>query len=302
MHIPGGPYLVDQQYDKVPAQELEALLIDFLKQCLEISKTREAVALRINLDPWYAKRLGLSSFDDLLTFFQSSNATQSIGLPVKSLGRLMFPAIATVDISDLKTPSDNHPSQQSLQQFIEDNKDFWLSKSETTRKQSRRSLKGDFRITTEVNQDSLQAAYRLMENTAERQGFKVPSYDYFVTMSTEPFFHLALIQDMKGETHTAWIGIQHGETLTNQYAGNDDFGFKNFFPNLSHVYGMYLAKTLGCTTYDLGGYDSESGPMRFKDGYKPEILNFVGGVDLVYLPWYYRIIELGGKGKKILRK
>jgi hypothetical protein len=302
MHIPAGPY-IDESPDTIKKEDLTSILMDYLTKILEIATQHNVVALRLNLDPKLASILKITTSNELQAFLVKSRGTRNIGLPVTTSGRLMFPAVAAIDISKITTQAsvDVTPTLKDLELFISDNKEFWLDRSETTRKQSRKSTRSGFVLDTEISDENLEAIYQLMKETSQRQNFVLPPYQYFMTLSEESFCNILAIKDEDGKTHCGWIGLHHNSTLTNQYAGNDSLAYKNHLPNLSHVYGLFLAKQLGCSRYDLGGYEVGSQFNRFKDGYNPDIVMFPGGVDIVYLPWYYRIIELGGKSKKVLR-
>jgi hypothetical protein len=314
MHLPAGPYLQNlaDENNKTSdnsvtsptytTEDLTSLFIDLLTKILGIGKNYHAVALRINLDPVVSQQLKIESSADLQAFIIQHKAQQNVGLPVLTKSRLMFPAVAMIDLAGLTTKTYEDPQLKQMSEFMKTNEAFWLATSETTRKQTRRSTKSNFRFNTENNPENVETAYNILKNTSSRQGFTLPPLDYYLTMAQEEFFHILLIEDQEGIARSSWIGIQHGKTLTNQYGGNDEVALKNFLPNLSHLYGIYLATTLSCQQYDLGGYEKGSRQARFKDGYRPQIIDFIGGVDLVYLPWYYRLIELGGKSKKLLKK
>ena len=302
--MPAGPVLVSTGSNQPTRDELLPLICDFLSKMLSIAKQYQSVVLRLNFDPFIASLLDLHSSDDIRDLIKQSNLQQNVGIPVDAIGRLMFPSIAALDISTLTIETGQQPAElmKRLEAFMEHSRQFWLERSETTRKQTRKSLRSQAVLDTEKTSDNIELAYKIMATTAKRQNFALPGQEYFTTLLQEDFSHLLLIRDTEGIAHSVWIGLFYSEVLTNQYGGNDEIGFDKLYPNLAHLYGMYLARSLGAHWYDMGGYERTSPQTRFKDGYKPQIIDFVGGIDLVYLPWYYRIIELGGKGKKLIRR
>ncbi len=55
-----------------------------------------------------------------------------------------------------------------------------------------------------------------------------------------------------------------------------------------------LGKQLGCTTFDLWGREPGKGFTKFKEGYNPRVVEFIGSWDLITNPllyWPYRISE-----------
>ena len=52
-------------------------------------------------------------------------------------------------------------------------------------------------------------------------------------------------------------------------------------------------KTLGLKTFDLWGREEGKGFTRFKEGYNPKVVEFLGTWDLVTSPlyWPYRVLE-----------
>lgn len=312
MHLPAGPYLEykpdtqDSAIKTTPSEVditlLKELFLDFLSKIHSIARDHQVVALRLNMDHNLAYTLDIHNSDDIISLIDAYKRRPSVGLPVHTQSRHMFPTIAIVTTDSLSTPPpDQLLTPSILAQYIKQDKQFWLTLSETTRKQTRKSTKTqNIVFDTELTTHTITEAYALMAYTSQRQNFTLPSLDYFITLAQQDNIELLLIRDTEtGVAHAAWIGIRHNKTLTNQYAGNSAYAFKHMLPNLTHLYGLYRARQLGHDWYDLGGYDKGSPQARFKDGYRPTIISFVGGIDLVYLPWYYRIIELGSKGRKL---
>ena len=63
--------------------------------------------------------------------------------------------------------------------------------------------------------------------------------------------------------------------------------------NLMMWEAIRFGKSLGLTTFDLWGREEGKGFTRFKEGYNPRVVEFLGTWDLVTSPlyWLYRFAE-----------
>jgi lipid II:glycine glycyltransferase (peptidoglycan interpeptide bridge formation enzyme) len=150
----------------------------------------------------------------------------------------------------------------------------------------------------EDNSDSAFEKYlSLTEETAKRQGFYAHSKKYHRLMweQLKPagIAHL-LVAKYKGETITAWILFSWRDFLYYPYGASTD-KYKNVMSNNLIMWeAIRFGKSLGLTTFDLWGREEGKGFTRFKEGYGPKVVEFLGTWDLVISPLYYlyRFMEL----------
>ena len=145
-----------------------------------------------------------------------------------------------------------------------------------------------------VEEDNSDIAFEkylsLTEETAKRQGFYAHSKKYHRLMweQLKPagIAHL-LVAKYKGEIITAWILFVWRDFLYYPYGASTD-KYKNVMSNNLMMWeAIRFGKSLGLTTFDLWGREEGKGFTRFKEGYNPKVVEFLGTWDLVCSPFYY---------------
>jgi lipid II:glycine glycyltransferase (peptidoglycan interpeptide bridge formation enzyme) len=148
----------------------------------------------------------------------------------------------------------------------------------------------------EVREDNSDKAFekyiKLTKETVERQGFYAHSEKYhrlmwktlhkdMVQKGEKPIARL-LVARYKGEIITTWIVFVW-----------KDFLYYPYGASLVMWEAIKYGKKLGLKTFDLWGREPGKGFTRFKEGYHPKIVEFLGTWDLVISPFYYlyRIAE-----------
>ena len=152
-----------------------------------------------------------------------------------------------------------------------------------------------------VQKDSSDKAFekylQLTFETAKRQGFyaHTPQYHRLMWQHLKPagIAHL-LTATYKKEIITAWIVFVWKDFLYYPYGASTD-KYKNVMANNLMMWeAIRFGKKLGLKTFDLWGREEGKGFTRFKEGYHPQVAEFLGSWDLVInKPFYYlyRIAE-----------
>lgn len=153
----------------------------------------------------------------------------------------------------------------------------------------------------EVKEDNSDKAFetylKLMAETVERDKFYAHNERYHRLMwkhlHKTPIAKL-LIAKYKGEIVTAWILFAYDGVLYYPY-GASTHKYKNIMANNLMMWeAIRFGKKLGLKTFDLWGREPGKGFTRFKEGYNPKVVEFLGTWDLVIsrpLYWIYRITE-----------
>ena len=127
--------------------------------------------------------------------------------------------------------------------------------------------------------------------TSKRQGFFAHTKKYHRLMwkylhqlpienSESPIARL-LIAKYKGEIITAWIVFIWNDFLYYPYGASSD-KYKNVMAsNLMMWEAIRFGKSFGLKTFDLWGKEPGKGFTRFKEGYNPKVVEFIGTWDLV---------------------
>lgn len=144
---------------------------------------------------------------------------------------------------------------------------------------------------------------QLARETVERQGFYAHSEKYHRLMWK--YFHKQalgtgqkaiarlLTAKYKGEIITTWIVFVWHDFLYYPYGASSD-KYKNVMANNLMMWeAIRFGKKLGLKTFDLWGREEGKGFTKFKEGYNPQVVEFLGTWDLITSPlyWPYRAAE-----------
>lgn len=157
----------------------------------------------------------------------------------------------------------------------------------------------------EDNSDKAFEKYlKLTFETAKRQGFYAHTENYHRLMwkhlrtpdtqnSRYPIAHL-LTATYKKEVITTWILFVWKDFLYYPYGASSDKYKEVMANNLMMWEAIKFGKKLGLKTFDLWGREEGKGFTKFKEGYSPKVVEFIGTWDLVInkpLYYLYRIAE-----------
>ena len=153
---------------------------------------------------------------------------------------------------------------------------------------------------------------RLMEETTKRQGFYNHNGEYFRRMfkifpkDTLRIFE-AVYQD---EVLTAWILFKFNGKLYYPYGASGN-NHRELMPNNLIMWeAIKYGKELNCSVFDLWGClgpnpntaDSWYGFHKFKAGYNPQLVEYIGTFDFVYKPLMYKLFNLADKIRWVILK
>jgi lipid II:glycine glycyltransferase (peptidoglycan interpeptide bridge formation enzyme) len=157
----------------------------------------------------------------------------------------------------------------------------------------------------------LPAFYRLMEVTAERDGFGIHSQAYYE--ATYELFALSgqgrlLLAEYEGRLLGGVIVLAFGPTAIYVAGASSDEERQRMPTYLLQWEAMLWARERGCRLYDLWGVPDEDqetleaeftqrrdglwGVYRFKRGFGGRLVRTVGAWDLVYAPLRYRLYAM----------
>lgn len=159
-----------------------------------------------------------------------------------------------------------------------------------------------------VKQDNSQKAFdkylELTSETAKRQGFYAHSSKYhrlmwkhlhidLVESGKQPIAYLFTATYQK-EIITTWILFALDGFLYYPYGASTD-KYKNVMANNLMMWeAIKFGKKLGLNTFDLWGREEGKGFTKFKEGYNPQVIEFIGSWDLIInetLYYLYRVAE-----------
>jgi len=136
----------------------------------------------------------------------------------------------------------------------------------------------------------------LTKETSKRQGFYAHTEKYHRLMwkylKLPGITHL-LVAKYKGEIITTWILFAFKDFLYYPYGASTEKYKGVMANNLMMWEAIKLGKKLNLSTFDLWGREEGKGFTKFKEGYNPLVVTFIGTWDLPIsiLYWPYRIAE-----------
>lgn len=151
-----------------------------------------------------------------------------------------------------------------------------------------------------VKEDKSNAAFNkyleLTRETVSRQGFYAHTKKYHKLMwgilKKAGIAHL-LTAVYKKEIITTWILFSWKDFLYYPYGASTE-KYKNVMANNLIMWeAIKLGKKLGLTTFDLWGREEGKGFTRFKEGYSPKVIEFLGTWDLIINKPMYQLYKIG---------
>jgi len=186
---------------------------------------------------------------------------------------------------------------------------FWidLTKSEEellksfkskTRYNIRLAQKHGVTITENNSYGAFNKHLELQNETTKRQNFYAHNEKYhrlmWETLRKADIAHL-LVAKYKGEIITTWILFAYDNFLYFPYGASTDKYKEVMAPNLMMWEAIKFGKKLNLKTFDLWGREPGKGFTRFKEGYSPEVIEFLGTWDLVINKPLYHLYKSAEK-------
>ncbi|MBI2326864.1 peptidoglycan bridge formation glycyltransferase FemA/FemB family protein [Candidatus Curtissbacteria bacterium] len=157
-----------------------------------------------------------------------------------------------------------------------------------------------------VDDSDFEIYLKLYFETTKRQGYfgHTPDYHKLVWETLKPSkMARFLIAKYKGKPLTAWMLFNFGETMYYPYGGSSNEHKEVMASNLVAWEAIKLGKRLGFSVFDmwgaLGPEATEADPWygfhRFKAGYGPSHVEYIGTYDLILKPTYYNLLNIADK-------
>lgn len=184
---------------------------------------------------------------------------------------------------------------------------FWidLTKSEDellksfsgkTRYNIRLAQKHGVKVKIDNSDKAFEKYLKLTFETAKRQGFyaHTEKYHRFMWKHLKNKIANILVATYKNEIISAWILFAYDGFLYYPYGASTDKYKEVMANNLMMWEAIKFGKKLKLKIFDLWGREEGKGFTKFKEGYNPKVIEFLGSWDLVInkpLYYSYRIAE-----------
>lgn len=139
-----------------------------------------------------------------------------------------------------------------------------------------------------VKEDNSEAAFQkyldLTRETTQRQAFFAHTEKYhrlmWKALKEAGIAHL-FTATYKGEIITTWVLFVWKDFLYYPYGASTDKHKEVMANNLMMWEAIKFGKKMGLSTFDLWGREEGKGFTKFKEGYNPKVIEFLGTWDLV---------------------
>jgi len=167
-----------------------------------------------------------------------------------------------------------------------------------TRYNIRLSQKKGVQVIKDNSRQAFEAYFKLLWQTTQRQKFYAHTRDYhrkmWETLSGTDLYHLFLAK-YKGKVLAAYVFFIFKDVLYYPYGGSSR-EYREVMPPYALFWeAIRFGKKMGCQTFDMWGTpgpnpDSQDpwyGFHRFKLGFGPKLVEFIGSYDLIINPKIY---------------
>jgi len=180
-----------------------------------------------------------------------------------------------------------------------------------TRYNIRLAEKHGIKIKEDNSDQAFEKYLDLLFETTKRQGFYAHNKNYhrqqWQILKPAGISHL-LTASYRGKVLSVFLLFSFNDTLYYPYGASTREHRELMAPTLLMWESIKFGKRLGCTQFDLWGDTQPNPPSnhpyygfhRFKEGFSPKLIEFVGSWDLVIKPFFYQIYNLVDKIRWIL--
>lgn len=287
LYVPKGPIL--KIINDLEKPQILCEYKNFLSKITDFAAQNKCIFIKLDFEYIFTNLLDIKDTSNILELHKKATKFEVL-LSTKSLQYLSTMIIGCTNLQ----------KNDDLAEFLESNKSFWNQTNENIRRYTRKSLKQSWKINISKTTENFEDFWHVYQYTSKRQAFATHTKSYFETMFTKDFVRIIILKDEQGVPHCCWFGIILNETLYYLYGGNDDYSFSHQGQYLAHLVALQIAAKEEVKSYDLGGYDSQKGFGKFKEGYRGDIVNFLGPIDILLGSNTYRLINfIVDNGKKL---
>lgn len=262
---------------------------EILNKIDELADFHKPTFIKVDFDYQWLNKLEI--FDNLANLDFVQKALKKTKKPYKaelSIKNIQFLSTMTLDLDLIESKNTKSFSNQydleSLKQFWQFSEEFWKNTNQKTRRYSKKSLSKEWLIDTQKTTENFETFWRIYKETSKRQKFAIHSRIYTKMLFDQDFTRIIILRDFDNLPQCVWFGQISDQTLTYLYGGNSEESFEKYGQYLCHIVAIKIGVDNHLKFYDLGGYNPSLGFGKFKEGYKGEIRNFLGPIDIILKP------------------
>jgi lipid II:glycine glycyltransferase (peptidoglycan interpeptide bridge formation enzyme) len=284
-YVPKGPVAKSKMNISDLTREFKELVDCIIDQ----AKKQNVAFIKWDFDDSFCEQIGYQNnsalLQDLKILFPGQELRKSKKILQYLKAMVLEPKIETLDQNFGKYDI------ETLSSFFLDTKAFWSTTNENIRRYTKKSLNQGWRVNIDKTPQNFEAFWQVYQSTSERQKFSTHHKSNMKVLFEQDFSRLIVLYDPQNQPQAAWMGLVSEQTLTYLYGGNTQLSFAGYGQYLVHLVAIKMLVTEDLKYYDLGKYDELHSYSAFKKGYRGEIREFLGPVDIVLKPWKYKLIN-----------
>lgn len=182
--------------------------------------------------------------------------------------------------------------------------DLMKSFSSKTRYNIRLAQRHGVEVKIDNSDEAFEKYLELTTETNKRQGFysHTPKYHRLMWKHLKEKIAHLLVARYRSEIISTWILFAYDGFLYYPYGASTDKYKEVMANNLMMWEAIKFGKNLGLRTFDLWGREEGKGFTKFKEGYNPKVVEFLGSWDLIINKPFYHIYQVAEKARWSLLK
>ncbi len=279
LYVPRGP-IISYKGKKPSQSELSNALSVFTSDLVQLAKKQNSTFIKWDGAYQLADEMSILNNEQFLTNISQFLAPNGQSSYIKTVSQISTKSLQYLSTMILNVSSISHVQDQTLTDFYQTNKSFWLQTNENIRRYTKKSLQSGWIVDIDLTPENFEKFWSIYQLTASKHKFGTHSKSYFETFSKQPFARIITLSDEEG-VQSVWLGAEMNGVLYYLYGGNTEISFKKYGQYFIHLIATQLCGKNNLHSYDLGGYDGGKGFGKFKEGYRGEIITFLGPVDII---------------------
>lgn len=194
-------------------------------------------------------------------------------------------------VNGLSKTIDIQPKKTAILDLSKNEEELLAAMHQKTRYNIRLAQKKGV-VIEQAGKEKFEEFWRLMEETRERDEFKLHGKEYYRQMLSLDFIKLYFAK-YEGKVIAASIVARYGDMATYMHGGSSNNDREVMAPFLLQWTAIADAKKAGLKYYDFYGVDENKWPgvTRFKMGFNPAVFEYSGTHDLVYNNLWYSVYK-----------
>ena len=190
---------------------------------------------------------------------------------------------------------DIQPSRTLVLDLTSSEGELMADMHQKTRYNIRLAFRKGVKVREAKGGEDLEEFWRIMEDTARRDGFRLhPKQHYERMLETDPEMLRLFLAEYDGRVVAGNIVSFFGDTVTYVHGASDIEYRKVMAPYALQWHSMEKGKEWGYKYYDLYGIDKNKWPgvTRFKKGFGGREVELPGTYDIIFQAGWYKVYDL----------